>query len=85
VGKASLRLLGTYSAWSPDVREATYTRNGASDVQMLVRVDGPIVTDASMAQARNDVKLLTRLKHDHVLRMDFVSAVAGRILSLIHI
>ncbi len=82
MGKASLRLLGTYSAWSTDVREAAYTRDGMADVPMLVRVDGPVVTDASMAQARSEVKLLSRLKHDHVLRMDFVSAVAGRIGSV---
>jgi hypothetical protein len=53
-----------------------------ADVPMLVRVDGPIVTEASMAQARSEVKLLSRLKHDHVLRMDFVSAVAGRVGSV---
>lgn len=46
---------------------------------MLVRVDGVAVSDDAMAKARSDVKLLSRLKHDHVLRMDFVSAVAGRV------
>ncbi len=46
---------------------------------MLVRVDGAAVSDDAMAKAREDVKLLSRLKHDHVLRMDFVSAVSGRV------
>lgn len=46
---------------------------------MLVRVDGVAVSEDAMAKARSDVKLLSRLKHDHVLRMDFVSAVAGRV------
>ncbi len=79
VGKASLRLLGPYAAWSPAVREAVYTRDGAPDAQMLVRVDGPAVSEEAMARARTEVKLLSRLRHDHVLRMDFVSAVGGRV------
>ncbi len=79
MGKASLRLLGAYSAWSPAVREAVYSRDGAPDVAMLVRVDGAPLSDEAMAAARTDVKVLARLRHDHVLRMDFVSAVQGRI------
>ena len=79
MAKVSLRLLGTYPAWSPSVMEALYVREGVADVPMLVHTDGELVGEDAMARARADVLLLARLRHDHVLRVEFVTAVQGRI------
>ena len=79
MSKVSLRVLGTYPAWSPYVVEAVVVREGVPDVPMLVRSDGEPVSDDALAQARADVLLLARLRHEHVLRVEFVTAVEGRI------
>ena len=59
--------------------EALYVREGVADVPMLVRTDGEPLGEDAMARARADVLLLARLRHDHVLRVEFVTAVEGRI------
>jgi hypothetical protein len=59
--------------------EALYVREGVADVPMLVRSDGEPLGEDAMARARADVLLLARLRHDHVLRVEFVTAVEGRI------
>lgn len=79
MGKSTLKLAGVYEAWEPGARSARLVRPSGSEIPALVRVlDHVPADDASLARLRDDARLLARLQHETVLRVEFTSAVNGR-------
>jgi len=84
VARATLKLTGVYEAWGPHVRQARLQRASGVEAQVLVRVlEGQAATDESLARLREDGRLLARLQHENVLRVEQTSGVGGQ-LALVH-
>ncbi|MBM4393623.1 MAG: hypothetical protein FJ090_21060, partial [Deltaproteobacteria bacterium] len=84
MGKATLRLIGTFEAWAPFARAGRLGRANGSEVPVLVRVlDGTTADEASLAALREDGRLLGRLQHENVLRVEQTSGVGGK-LAVVH-
>jgi hypothetical protein len=80
VGKSTLKLVGVYEAWSRSVRQGRLTRANGTEAPVLVRVfEERPATPELLARLREDVRLLGRLQHESVLRLEHVSAVGGKV------
>lgn len=84
MAKATLRLVGTFDAWAPFARTGRLVRANGSEVAVLVRVlDGTTADETSLATLRDDGRLLARLQHENVLRVEQTSGVGGK-LAVVH-
>ncbi|MBM4366446.1 MAG: hypothetical protein FJ102_09535, partial [Deltaproteobacteria bacterium] len=84
MGKATLRLTGTFEAWAPFARAGRLGRANGSEVPVLVRVlDGTTADEPALAALREDGRLLGRLQHENVLRVEQTSGVGGK-LAVVH-
>ena len=84
MARATLKLTGVYEAWGPHVRQGRLQRASGAESAVLVRVlEGRPADDASLAMLREDGRLLARLQHENVLRVEQTSGVGG-FLALVH-
>ena len=79
MGKATLKLVGVFEAWAPGVRQARLTRATGIESPVLVRVLEDVPADPdTLARLRDDARLLGRVLHENVLRVEHSSAVGGK-------
>ncbi len=84
MARATLKLTGVYEAWGPHVRTGRLQRASGAESAVLVRVlEGRPADDASLTSLREDGRLLARLQHENVLRVEQTSGVGG-MLALVH-
>lgn len=84
VPRATLKLGGTYAPWAPFVRQARLSRASGGESPVLVRVlEGQAADAESLARLKLDGRLLARLQHECVLRIEQTSGVGG-FLALVH-
>ncbi|MDP2315283.1 MAG: hypothetical protein Q8P41_20460, partial [Pseudomonadota bacterium] len=80
MGKSTLKLTGVYEAWSRNVRQGRLTRVNGTEAAVLVRVEEDLAaTPEILTRLREDARLLGRLQHESVLRIEHVSAIAGKV------
>ncbi|MES2641986.1 MAG: hypothetical protein V4850_21025 [Myxococcota bacterium] len=79
MGKSTLKLTGVYEAWSRNVRQGRLTRANGTEAPVLVRVDDADATPELLLRLREDARLLGRLQHESVLRIEHISAVGGKV------
>ncbi len=80
LAKSTLKLVGVYDAWSPRARQARLTRSNGAEVPVLVLISPDTVADADvLASLRDDARLIARLQHENVMRLENVSAVTGKV------
>lgn len=79
MGKATLKLVGVFESWAPGVRQARLTRATGIESPVLVRVLDDVPADEkTLARLRDDARLLGRVLHENVLRVEHSSAVGGK-------
>jgi outer membrane biosynthesis protein TonB len=84
VPRATLKLGNAYDAWAPFVRQGRLQRASGGETAVLVRVlEGRKAAPDSLAELREDGRLLARLQHECVLRVEQTSGVGG-LLALVH-
>ncbi len=80
MGKSTLTLSGAHDAWSRSVRRGTLVRPNGGAAPVLVRVDhGQDATPQILEALRDDARLLARVQHESVLRLEHVTSVGGRV------
>jgi hypothetical protein len=80
VGKSTLKLTGVYEAWGRNVRSGRLTRATGVEAPVLVRVDeSAVATPELLLRLREDARLLGRLQHESVLRIEHITAVSGSV------
>lgn len=80
MAKSTLKLVGAYEAWAKDVRQGRLVRATGVEVSVLVRVYEDLeATPELLGRLREDARLLGRLQHESVLRIEHISAVGGKV------
>ncbi|MDP2304689.1 MAG: hypothetical protein Q8P18_01510, partial [Pseudomonadota bacterium] len=79
MGKSTLKLTGVFEAWSRNVRQGRLTRANGTEAPVLVWVDEASASPEVLLRLREDARLLGRLQHESVLRIEHVSAVGGKV------
>jgi hypothetical protein len=81
---AKLKLTGRCDAWHADVREGKLVHAGGDPMAVLVRpVPGLEAGREALAALREEARLLSRIRHQNVLRVVHVTSVGGQ-AALVH-
>ena len=76
---AKLKLVGRYRTWRPGVREGRLVGHDGNEHRVLIRplLDTPAETQVLQA-LRQEAKVLARIQHQDVLRVEHVTAFGGK-------